>query len=213
MRRSKRPTLRAFLRWVWVPVVAFVVVVAVAMACAVWSPIYRWGVSFDSFDNRYFSIPGIMRKYGDDGLGGIETKGWGTSYYIINYRAVVTEGDKQEIDGVTMHLGRYGFPFRCMRWRCSPYHEMGDFSPFIIGIETSRPSAMYNRGRRIPLMPEPVGMVLNVLIYSAAIVLCRLAWRRAVVVRRRTKGLCVKCAYPTGDFAVCPECGGSIESS
>ena len=61
--------------------------------------------------------------------------------------------------------------------------------------------------RRIPLMPEPVGMVLNLLIYSATIVLVRFAWRRAAVARRRRKNLCIVCAYPLDDFAVCPECG------
>ena len=53
-----------------------------------------------------------------------------------------------------------------------------------------------------------VGLVLNVLIYSAAIVLGRLAWRRAVVFRRRRKDLCVNCGYPIEPaVATCPECG------
>jgi hypothetical protein len=215
MRLRIRQSVRASVRWVWVPVVAFVLVVTVAMACAVWSPLLKLGDRFDSFDNRYFEIPGIMRQYGSDGRGGVEVKGWGVSLYHINFRAMVTilgkntTEDKRKVDGVKIYVGRSGLPFRCMRWRYSLYRDMDDFSPFVIGIETTRPSSMYGRGRRIPLMPEPVGMVLNVLIFSAVIVLVHLAWRRVVVIRRRRKNLCVKCGYPiVPSVSTCPECGG-----
>ncbi|MCH8271594.1 MAG: zinc ribbon domain-containing protein [Planctomycetes bacterium] len=63
-------------------------------------------------------------------------------------------------------------------------------------------------------MPEPVGMVLNVLVVSAAIVLVRVAWLGAVVFRRRRKGLCVKCGYPIEASAPrCPECGSAYPAS
>ena len=67
--------------------------------------------------------------------------------------------------------------------------------------------ALLGSSRRIPLMPEPVGMVLNVLIVSAALALPRATFLALVPYRRKRKGLCVNCAYPLGDFAICPECG------
>ena len=58
---------------------------------------------------------------------------------------------------------------------------------------------------------DTTGLVLNILIVSFAIVRVRMGLRRGVVYRRKCKSLCVHCAYPVGDFPVCPECGKPTE--
>ena len=61
--------------------------------------------------------------------------------------------------------------------------------------------------RRLPLRPTWPGFLYSTLMYGA------FAWVLLFmpgVMRKRLRarrGLCVECAYPLGDFPVCPECG------
>lgn len=218
MPRLKRPTMRSILRWTIVPVVSFVLVVAVAMACAVWSPLPdMYPYIRPQFYNEE-SVPEPRRRFDGayiDGAGSWAFSTWGfsTTFCAVMAVPLADREMKSEVQIYTRDFAIAGFPFRCMRWSAGREREVPRSSVWISGIETRRTFWLGQATRRIPLRPEPVGMVLNVLIYSAAIVLPRYAWRRAVVLRRKRRNLCVKCGYPMGDFAVCPESGESIESS
>ncbi len=64
-------------------------------------------------------------------------------------------------------------------------------------------------GRTVPLRPLPLLLLFNIVFWSATV--CglgnALVWFRRF--RRRGKGLCVECSYPTPHIVgPCPECGG-----
>ena len=207
--------VRACVRWVWVPIVAFVLVVAVAMVCAVWSPVHYRGTWSRHDEPKDVSVPLALRRYDTEYSFGVGSTGFGVTFFYISTEFL--RGDVMPYTAppsYSFSFVRAGFPFRCLRWVHGLRVPPSESSPWARGIETKRKTSGMKIIRRIPLMPEPVGMVLNVLIVSAAIVLPRMAWRSVVVFRRRTKGLCVKCAYPIEPSAPrCPECGSAYPVS
>lgn len=65
-----------------------------------------------------------------------------------------------------------------------------------------------NHGPSVPVWPCWKGLLLNVVFWSAAAFLPVLGFRRVRRVRRRRKGQCLECAYPSAGVGVrCPECG------
>ncbi|MCH8271593.1 MAG: hypothetical protein IH985_10340 [Planctomycetes bacterium] len=152
-------------------------------------------------------LPRALRQYGGPDMYGTLMTGFGFSYYIILPDGLPMDFDRNSPRSFPVSVGRAGIPFRCLRWTLHIRDDFGIAPLWVRGIDVTKAIPSSPVLRIIPLMPEPVGMVLNVLIVSAAIVLPRMAWRGAVVFRRRRKGLCVKCGYPVSDFAVCPECG------
>ena len=211
----KRPFfVRACVRWVWVPIVAFVLVVAVAMACAVWSPIADGFSDFgyQSFDGA--EVPRSLRRYYGEYTSGLKRAGPGLSFFHISTQKPAVDSSGAITNSIDFRVGRSGAPFKCLRWTVEDHGSIHHSATWARGIETKRTYSPIRFPRRIPLMPEPVGMVLNVLIVSAVIVLVRLAWQGAVVFRRRRKGLCVKCAYPIeASVPRCPECGSAYPAS
>ena len=206
--------MRACVRWAWVPIVAFVLVVAVAMGCAVWSPVHLRGVWSGHDESQEMSVPSTLRRYDTEYSAGLGSTGFGVSFYHISTDFMPGDVKPFRAPSYSFSVCRTGFPFRCLRWVHGLRVPPSESSPWARGIETKRKTSGMKIIRRIPLMPEPVGMVLNVLIVSAAIVLPRMAWRSVVVFRRRTKGLCVKCAYPIEPSAPrCPECGSAYPAS
>ena len=206
-RRRLRRLVTRGIQWVRVPVVAFVLVVAVAMMCSVWSP-FRLILGAAGFAPMATEdVPKALHQRNAEITWAGETRGFGVSFYFFYVSTPGEEPSLMDPGFRQLFVARSGFPFRCLRWTDAPWNESYSASFWTRGIETRRWTAHSSTNRRIPLMPEPVGMVLNVLIVSAVIVLPRLAWRNAVVFRRKRKNLCVKCAYPLGDFAACPECG------
>lgn len=189
-----------FFAWAWIPVVAFVLVVAVAMGCAVWSPL-------GSKSTTLWPIPETLPSYAGQRSAAVKTNGFGISIYYIETDPGSGAFGVSRPRPPRLAVGRAGFPLRCMRWTI-PY-QLGSHEPtsWEHGVSTEHASGPFMTKRRIPLMPEPVGMTLNVLIVSASIVLVCRPWRGAVVARRRRKNLCIMCAYPVGDLAICPECG------
>ncbi len=201
MRLHIRQSVRACIRWLWVPLVAFVIVVAVAMACAVWSPVsttYKtWGYATPR------KVPSSLRRYDGQYTLGLLNKGLGISQYRVVAGPPVFDQSGSSPRVIDVTVVRSGLPVRCLRWTRDERLGLEASSLWARGFEIE------GSDRRIPLMPEPVGMVLNVLIVSAAIVLVRLTWQRVVVLRRRRKNLCVKCGYPIETSVhTCPECGG-----
>ena len=204
------------LTWVWVPFTAFVLVVAVAIACAVWSPFNQEVVSYGWW---FRSNPYWLREIDHPSAYGSSQAGFGITFYNVwvdHPDDLLSWPDPYAYRVVVL---RAGFPFRCLRWMDNLRGGSGQPSLWVRGIETKRAitvtglprriplTVVTGLPRRIPLTVEPLGMFLNILIASAAIVLARVGVRGAVVHRRRRKSLCVNCAYPVGDFAICPECG------
>ena len=106
------------------PVVSFVLVVAVAMACAVWSPLFGYGLpwanpAWDEVEYVLDFLPGpdlprALRQY--DGPDSDEwlSSGFGYSFYII-----YPDGWGKHVDGPprarpSVAVGRAGLPFRCV---------------------------------------------------------------------------------------------------
>ena len=219
--KCPRLITRRRLKWACVPILAFVLVVAVAMACAVWSPVRDDGEPYGPVQEMFESepspgrqLPRALRQYGGPDLYGTVMTGFGFSFYIIFPSGLGFDLDINDPKDAPVAVGRAGFPFPCLRWTFDLRDRPVETSPWVRGIEARQATQALPFPRYIPVMPEPVGMVLNVLIVSAAIVLVRLAWRGAVVLRRRRKGLCVKCGYPIeASVPRCPECGSAYTIS
>lgn len=67
-----------------------------------------------------------------------------------------------------------------------------------------------NWPRALPCYPIPTGFALNTLFYAAIFGLLYFAPRALRRRRRIQRGLCPRCAYPTGSSEVCTECGTAI---
>ena len=71
------------------------------------------------------------------------------------------------------------------------------------------------RERRLPIEPVWLGLIVNTLIYSAALWLLTLGPFTARRMIRQKRGCCIKCGYDLrgnsgGEGEVCPECGVSV---
>ena len=184
------------------------------MACAVWSPVGKGSTTFGPQSASKRALPRALRQYESNCTEGDATTGFGVSFYEVWIQEWTRTERYTESNYYSVIIARAGFPFRCLRWTDDANMYSGNASRWVRGIETNQEFGAWSRARYIPLMPEPVGMVLNVLIVSAAIVLPRMAWRRAIVFRRRRKKLCLKCGYPIEPSVTnCPECGQGYASS
>ena len=98
----------------------------------------------------------------------------------------------------------YGLPWRSMR--CIIWIE--DFLPV-------RESRLVMNGRSYPLRPIWPGFAFNTAFYAALIWMCIAVPAELRRKRRRSHGLCVKCAYDLrgreGRSDGCPECGASAK--
>lgn len=84
-----------------------------------------------------------------------------------------------------------------------------------MGIEVfhRRPEPLYAGNLPIPLLPIPLGFMLNTLFYAAILFTLRAAHtmtRRALRVRR---GRCPACGYDASDLPRCPECGHTPQTT
>ena len=59
----------------------------------------------------------------------------------------------------------------------------------------------------LPASLDPVGAVLDVLVWYAVVVAVRFAWRTTLAARRRRRGRCTRCGYNLAGLKTCPECG------
>ena len=197
--RLRRLVTRRRVKWVGVPIAASVLVVAVAMVCAVWSPVQEdgpmYGPTWELFDPAPTpgrQLPRALRQYAGPDMTGTLMTGFGFSFYIIFPSGLGFDLDINDPQDLPVVVGRAGFPFRCLRWTFDLRDGPVEPPLWVRGIEARQATQAFPFRRYIPLMPEPVGMVLNILIVSAVIVLMRAGVRGAVVFRRKRKGLCVK---------------------
>jgi hypothetical protein len=96
----------------------------------------------------------------------------------------------------------------------------------VVGPEIHLPIALIaDAGRRdrmragtvapavLPLRPLPPGFVANTVLYAVVIFLVADRTRWCVRWRRRVRGLCPWCRYPSHDAPVCTECGRGPEKT
>ena len=112
---------------------------------------------------------------------------------------------------------RSGWPVHSLRgasYQGGTRADMGTENVFMITVGTiwayPPPVTRVPDRRLIPYEPLWGGLVINTLFYAAVLwlLICGpFALRRFLRVRR---GLCPKCAYPTGESSVCTECGGAL---
>ena len=103
---------------------------------------------------------------------------------------------------------RYGQPAEFERWtppERQKYYERCWQGALLLGWRTP----FNNQPRVLPLRPLWPGFIANTVFYATLVWLptCPFVLRRFLRVRR---GLCVKCAYPMSETAVCSECGTEL---
>lgn len=208
MRLESTSFLQVTLWWIWVPVVSLILVVVMAMACAVWSPIYMRGRWYGHREFREMSVPLSLRQYDNDFSTGVVATGFGVSFYHLSDEGLRGGAEPYMKTTYYYQVGRAGFPFRCLRWTSGFSVPPPEVSRWAEGIMTDYRTSVMNLPRRIPLVPEFAGLLLNVLIYCLPVHVARAGLRRAIARRRRRKGLCARCTYPVVPRADrCPECG------
>jgi hypothetical protein len=75
------------------------------------------------------------------------------------------------------------------------------------GIAIAHKPALSPIDRRLPLVPVLPGIIVDTLVYAAAIWAigwCIILYKRA---RRVHAGLCRACGYEINQLPICPECG------
>ena len=68
--KCPRLITRRGLKWACVPLLAFVVVVAAAMGCAVWSPVRGGSTIFGSMSTSDNKLPWALREYDSKNIAG-----------------------------------------------------------------------------------------------------------------------------------------------
>ncbi len=119
-----------------------------------------------------------------------------------------------------------GWPFRCMKSiSVSPAGATR-----VLGIPVDLPSSealaraqiwtnRFDDGRalQIPLIPLPLGLLGNAVLYGAVLAVIRaiafaVVWAVSALFRGVPEGLCPKCRYPRGTSPVCTECGEKLSA-
>lgn len=116
-----------------------------------------------------------------------------------------------ESENISSFYHGYGYPFR----------SVGLVQRFAMDVEprdgddrTWHPHWLFKglpfdwskRSGRFPIMPFPVGVVANTLLYALLLSMLISAPRRVIRSRRRRQGCCECCGYPRAGMQ-CPECG------
>lgn len=111
----------------------------------------------------------------------------------------------------SMDRTRAGWPFYALEYRESvdelATRPSGWRAVYLGGIES------WVRHRPLPIKPVWTGLLLDAVLYGAALFALSAAPGAFVRARRRRRGLCLKCAYELKGLSVCPECGRADESS
>jgi hypothetical protein len=124
----------------------------------------------------------------------IDARGWPWLAFSSDVRRVIVSEPRtvttdELVNGIRVPVAEWNI----LRWAGSP------------------PSPSFMSPRVLPLRPIWRGFMLNSLLYGGLIWLAffgRPMWTQA---RRRRRGQCPACGYPTGTSPRCSECGGMIE--
>lgn len=122
-------------------------------------------------------------------------------------------------DREKMHVVQIGWPLPCLQSEeLIDIDRTAPSTPFI-AFEESRsgpvltlpgapvPAARSQPAPPVPVRPLPLGMVLNTLLFMAAISLLISAPRAVRALTRTRAGCCVSCGYDVRGLTRCPECG------
>lgn len=134
-------------------------------------------------------------------------------------------GDPREGDSRSYILVAFGLPFRAMQYEESVAYERYGGSgeqwrpaglhggyPWSTLDEQSGPSVPIRGYRVYPVAPIPLGFAINTFLYALLLCGLLLAPRRLRRRSRRSRGLCLKCAYPIGASQLCTECGADVSA-
>ena len=100
----------------------------------------------------------------------------------------------------------YGFPWPC--FELETWQESGSID--VAGIGPVQHDGWEAFGHPMPAQVLAVRLLVNTIFWACAVWLlttCPARFRRLIWLKR---GLCPKCAYPTGESAVCTECGREL---
>ncbi len=201
--------------------------VAVAWACAIWSPVCRDPLA-------------IHIQHPPDVLSGAEGRsaqqpsyentasGFGYTEYLtgISMRSTVASpaanNDPLESSGRTdpwtlwspysdPQAATAGWPLRTLDWSV-PKHASGRSSIYREGLRFPGTMAWLRVApdRRVPLRPLWLGFAVNTLFFA---IVAASVWTPIVALRRYfrcRRGQCPACGYPVGVSGVCTECGRAV---
>lgn len=134
---------------------------------------------------------------------------WDAQNYSSDYLRIVRV---ESMDGLhSTHAGAAGWPLLCLRHVLSETEFHKHFNDEFDRQMRDRPSRWWllrrNNLHPIPTDPIPLGLAANTAFYGGLWALPLIAWPSWRTRRRRTRGLCTRCAYPVAGLAMCPECG------
>lgn len=107
-----------------------------------------------------------------------------------------------------------GWPMRClMAWRTVSTVDLPEEIEFrhhdhwgiALDVISTRSGSLF--GKILPLLPMPIGFVVNTVSYTFVFALAWNGTRRLNRWRRQSRNECAACAYPIGPAIRCPECG------
>jgi hypothetical protein len=141
---------------------------------------------------------------------------------LIQNRASWSEASRSRKASVlyVASVETFGWPFHGLKRYGLGTHNGTRFTQDHLGvfrqgvlIPASWQGRLPNRIQTIPIMPAWPGFLLNTLFYAALAwgVLAARSWE--IRGRRRRRGLCVQCAYPTTGLHRCPECGTAVRGA
>lgn len=119
--------------------------------------------------------------------------------------------------GYIAGVGFFGWPMKALSHEFVGYYVSGSVrstnagsARFGLLIEPLTPVTI-GSGRRLPVVPLPLGLALNTVVY-AVVIAALMAGASAVrrVLHPLSPGQCRRCRYELGRLVVCPECGTPV---
>lgn len=169
------------------------------------------------------TVPTVIWRSRSFGLSQVYMEGDGD---MPAWHAIADGNDELRRDNPTYYaldLFTAGWPLRCLKWEVcnvvvnpsgSIYDNVTDpLNAWPNGLKVPHrllsPAVAHESHRRFPLMPLPVGFIVNTALFGAiSWVIVALPTNVARSLRLRA-GLCPHCRYPIGPSPICTECGTS----
>ena len=198
-RKRRLVTRRRVRRAIVCLILGSVMTIAVAWACAAWSParrarglylteqgegVHHWGFGVTLDSEMWYEASDVKYR-------GTLTTGWPfPSLRATEWGLVVTETPWQ-MEQVDASIWRRGISL----------------------TRSQEPLSYDTKQRLLPLHPVLQGFVIDTLFYAGLLGAVRLAQTALLRAFRRRRGLCISCGYDLAGITavVCPECGSPME--
>ena len=184
-----------------------IVTIAVAWACALWSPVEH-PLPEKPVDVAAIIVADAPRQEFEAIRAGFGYLEYGSTTIV----AVDSETGEpwllQSPIPVLMEA-RSGWPFPCFTRKAAV--NSSDANWLNHGIEVNGVKFGAIEGRRIPLQPVWIGLTLNSMCFGAVMLGCLWVARMARSGWHRAHDNCTECGYPVPVSARCPECGRVAE--